>query len=284
MSVRMKSIVFLALAFAVSWAIAIGGHFAGLPANLAAAVLFLMMTGPAIAALVCAIAFEKGRRIKALGLGGRWTWWWAAAWLIPIALAITSVLATVLLSDRSYVDLGEAVRAMAEAQGQDASEAPPLLLSTPFILAMSAVVGAAINWPLLTITEELGWRGYLHDLWRPFGFWRAALGTGFVWGVWHAPAIFFYGLNYPDDKLFGIGLFTAYCMLLSPLLTLVRDRTNSVWAAGLFHGAINAVGGLTLLALSSQSFPWNGIVGIGGFIALALGVALIAAFYRPAPR
>jgi hypothetical protein len=58
-------------------------------------------------------------------------------------------------------------------------------------------------------------------------------------------------------------------------MTLVRDRAGSVWAAGLLHGTINAVGGITLGVLSAPAFPWNGIVGIGGFVALVIGVLLV---------
>ena len=62
--------------------------------------------------------------------------------------------------------------------------------------------------------------------------------TGVVWGVWHAPAIFFYGHNYPDDRVLGLGLFVLFCMLLAPIITLVRERGGSVWAAGIIprHG------------------------------------------------
>jgi uncharacterized protein len=282
MSVTNKSVVFLALAFAISWAIAIGGHFTGMSANpqLALPALAAMMTGPAIAAVICALLWEKGRRVDALGLRFRANMWWLFAWLIPLAIAAASVAATLLLSDRSYADIGAASAQIAQAQGQDLSTVPPLLISTPFILGMSIVLGALINAPILTFTEELGWRGYLHDLWRPSGFWRASLATGFVWGVWHAPAIYFYGLNYPDNAVLGVGLFTLYCMLLSPLLTLVRDRGGSTWAAGIFHGTINAIGGLTMMMINQPTFPWNGIAGIGGFIALALGCALILLLQR----
>ena len=132
------------------------------------------------------------------------------------------------------------------------------------------------NGVVLTFSEELGWRGYLHNLWRGAGFWRASLGTGAIWGLWHAPAILLFGLNYPDDRGVGIGLFVAFCMLMSPILTFIRDRGASVWAAGIFHGTFNALGGLTLLTLSNPTFPWNGVVGIGGFAALAVGVAIVA--------
>jgi membrane protease YdiL (CAAX protease family) len=284
MSTTNKSIIFLALAFAISWSIVIGAHLAGLSetSGLAVPILAAMMTGPAIAALICAFAFEKkGERAKALGLHFKLNLWWLLAWLIPILIAAGSVAATILLSDRHYIDIGTAVRAVAEAQGQDLSQAPAFATSTAFIVSMAVIFGALINMPILTFTEELGWRGYLYRLWRPSGFWRTSIGAGVVWGVWHAPAILFFGLNYPDDRTFGLGLFVLFCVLLTPIITLVRERSGSVWAAGLFHGTFNAVGGLTLAAISNPAFPWNGIVGIGGFIALAIGVVLVALVNRP---
>ena len=89
--------------------------------------------------------------------------------------------------------------------------------------------------------------------------------------------IYLIGHNYPDpkDRLLGVGLFVVFCVLLSPLLTLIRDRTNSVWSAGLFHGVFNAMGGLTIAAVSNPTFPWNGIVGIGGYLALAIALLVV---------
>jgi hypothetical protein len=79
-----------------------------------------------------------------------------------------------------------------------------------------------------------------------------------------------------------VALFMAFCMLLSPIIAHVRERAGSVWAAGLFHGAFNAVGGLSIVMLSAPAFPWNGVVGIGGFVALGLGVIVIALLRRGA--
>ncbi|MGE0742075.1 MAG: lysostaphin resistance A-like protein [Hyphomonadaceae bacterium] len=286
MTTRTKSIIFLALAYAVTWAIVIGARGAGLheaPPQIAVAVLAVSMVGPTIAALICALAFEKGRRVEALGLRFKVNWWWLMAWLFPIAIAAASVALTLLLSDRTYVDVGAAQAQGVAAQGQDISQIPPLLLSTAFLVTMSISVGALINTVILTFTEELGWRGYLHYLWRPAGFWRASLGTGLVWGFWHAPAIYLFGHNYPDNRLLGVGLFVLFCLLLSPIIALVRERAGSVWAAGIFHGTFNAVGGLTLAAVSMPTFPWNGIVGLGGFIALAAGVLVVFLLQRGAP-
>jgi membrane protease YdiL (CAAX protease family) len=285
MSVSYKSIVFLLLTFAISWSFAITGWALGATGNSPAAIATLvgMMTGPAIAALVCAFAFEKGRRVEALGLAFKPNWWWLAAWLIGLALAAISVAATLLLSDRTLGDPIVNLRAMIEAVGQDASELDALPSHIGAIILVQAItLGALINAPVLTFTEELGWRGYLHGLWRPFGFWRTSLATGAIWGVWHAPAIYLFGHNYPTEPVLGVGLFVIWCILASPLMTLVRDRGGSVWAAGILHGTINAVGGLTVLWLSNVEFPWNGIAGIGGFVALALFVVAVA-MLRPPP-
>jgi membrane protease YdiL (CAAX protease family) len=284
MSVTNKSVIFLLLTFAISWGVAIGGWALG-AANTPTGALFAlvgMMTGPAIAALVCAFAFEKGRRVEALGLRFKPNWWWLFAYLIAIALAVVSVGLTVLLSNRTLGDLEANLLLAARQAGQDTSQIPANLPLVPLVLFQALVIGALINSFLLTFTEELGWRGYLHDLWRPSGFWRASLATGVIWGIWHAPAIYLFGHNYPDNRLLGVGIFTVFCTLLSPIMTLVRDRAGSVWAAGILHGVINAIAGLTILSLSRAEFPWNGLLGIGGYLALAIGVAIVFMMQRGA--
>ena len=283
MSTTKKALVFLAITFAFSWSVTIGAWAAGLAQSpFAVLILTAMMAGPAVAALICAFAFEKGRRFEALGLRFKPNWWWLFAWLIPIGLAILSVALTVALSpNNDLVDIGDASIAAAAAQSPEQAEqmrvVPHLGL---IIIASAAVVGALVNALVLTFTEELGWRGYLHDLWRPFGFWRASLATGAIWGAWHAPAIYLYGLNYPNNRELGLGIFVIWCTLLAPIMTLIRDRGGSTWAAGIGHGTINAIAGLTIMSLSNPAFPWTGMVGIGGFVALAIGIAGVALLQR----
>lgn len=277
MTVTRKSIVFLLLTFAISWGIAIGGWSLGAaesPLSVFSALAGMMM-GPAIAAVICAFAFDDGRRLEALGLRFIPNWWWLFAYLIALALSAASVGFTLLLSDRTLGDLGANVVSAAEQAGQDVGELQGLPL-TQIILVQALVAGPLINSVLLTFSEELGWRGYLHGLWRPSGFWRSSLATGAIWGVWHAPAIYLFGHNYPTERELGVGIFVVFCILLSPIMTLVRDRGRSVFAAGILHGTINAAAGLTILWLSSPDFPWNGMVGIGGYLALAVAVAALA--------
>lgn len=284
MSTTTKSLVFLTLTFLLSWGVTTGGWALGAQ-NSPSSTLYVMtamMFGPSIAALTCATLFEKGRRIEALGLVFKPNWWWLIAWLIPLALAAGAVVLTVALSGHTFADPAAQTVATVAAQLGEARAAE--LRATPMLGALivggSIIVGALINAPILTLSEELGWRGYLHHLWHPSGFWRASLATGLVWGVWHAPAIYLYGLNYPDNRAIGVVMFVVFCTLLAPIMTLVRDRGGSTWAAGIAHGTINATAGLTILTLNNPVFPWVGMVGLGGYAALVLGVLAVAAF-RP---
>ncbi len=289
MSITRKAIVFLTLTFALSWGVTIGGWALGAARDQLAAflTLVLMMAGPAIAAFACALMFEKGRRIDALGLRFTFNIWWLYAWLIPFALAGIAIAATLLIGGRHLADPGQQIIALSQGHVPEAKMAQlrALAPSLALILPVQIVIGSIINAFVLTFTEELGWRGYLYDLWRRFGFWRTALPSGFIWGVWHAPAIYLYGLNYPDNRLIGIPIFVVFCMLTAPIMTLVRDRGRATWAPGITHGTLNALGGVTAIVINDAHFPWAGIVGIGGFVALALGVFAVA-LGRPnlAPR
>jgi membrane protease YdiL (CAAX protease family) len=131
----------------------------------------------------------------------------------------------------------------------------------------------------MTLSEELGWRGYLYHLWRRrFGFWRYSLFVGLIWGVWHWPMNYLFGLNYPQYSVLGIIIFPMFTMLLSVLMTLVRDHGRSVWAAGILHGVWNAVSVATALALV---LPQTN--GLSAVAAMAVGAALTAVFQRRDP-
>lgn len=272
MTIR-PTLVFLALTFAISWTLVIGGwNLFG--ASAAFPVLALSMLGPALAGLFCSLLFEPpGTRFAALGLGFRPNSWWLLAWLFPSLLAVASVVLTVLLSGHAYTDLREAIIAFGAEKGVPAAKlqaTPP----TPVLLALASV-GGLFNAVALTFSEELGWRGYLHHALCPLGFWRRAVLTGAVWGLWHAPAITLFGLNYPGLGVIGAALFLPYCILLSLWLGLVREGGRSLWAAGILHGGLNTIGALTLLTVGNPPFPWNGIVGAGSFLALLLSLPIL---------
>lgn len=276
MRVSLKSAIFLAITFAFSWGVIALGWALGAARSPASGVLTLAisMFGPALGAAICAFAFEKGRKRAALGLSFEPSFWWLWAWLLALALVFGASLLTGLLGPAQFRDIGQAVltqaRAIAPAQSAklDAMAALPGL--SWLLVAQAGVLGALINTPILLLSEELGWRGYLYDMWHRFGFWRSTLAIGAIWGIWHAPAILLFGLNYPDNRAIGVPVFVLFCMLISIPMAILRERSASLLAPAIFHGTLNAIAGLALLGLSEAAFPWNGVVGIGGLLVLAM--------------
>jgi hypothetical protein len=251
--------VFLAIAFGFSWLVALviwrAGWMVAQPADpRATAALVVYVAGPAVAAIACALLFDKGRRAQALGFSTPFNAWLIWAWLIPTLLVAVTLAITLAFSGRAY----------RSADGAS--------------IALALIVMPLINTPLL-LGEELGWRGWLWDRWRRLGFWRNVVATGVVWGLWHAPIIAL-GHNYPDQPISGPVLMVLVTLLLAPTFHLVRERGGSVWHATLFHGTYNAVSTLAIALVADVSMPWTGVVGVGGLAASAASVPVVWAVRR----
>ena len=274
-------LLFAVVAFGWSWAwAAVIWRLGGLAnPSVFTSLAVVFMWGPAIAALVCAWRYDKGRRVAALGVRPRFTgaaWFWLfLSWAIPVALIAAATLIDWAGPQVSPADPTVRVEALVRAQMQiQGREPPPLPDGTGCVAVVAAFVfGALINMPLM-ISEELGWRGWLWDRWRRFGFWRGNIAIGAVWGVWHAPLIAM-GYNYAMP-LWGPVFMTLFCILIAPLIGLVREKGGSVWHACLFHGTVNAGAGVGLTLVSQGTgFPWLGLLGVGGAAACLAGWALI---------
>ena len=129
------------------------------------------------------------------------------------------------------------------------------------------MAGPTIN-AVAGLGEELGWRGLLlHEL-SPLGFWRSSFVIGFFWGLWHLPVIV-NGYNYPGHLVAGPVMMTLGTILLSPLMGYVRLRAESVFAAAVFHGSLNAAATLVLF-LKGGSVLVTGVTGVIGMVTLLL--------------
>ncbi|WP_409433295.1 CPBP family intramembrane glutamic endopeptidase [Litorimonas sp. RW-G-Af-16] len=273
-----RIILFLLVSFGFSWAVATGLYF--LPENKSAlkgGLTFLYMCGPAIGALICAWRFNAGNRIAALGLRLRFNRWLFLAYLIGIILVMGSTALAFLFSDISAVQPVIGYSAILKESGVDVGN---MLTTMPYgnliLIGQFLILAPLLNIPFM-LSEELGWRGWLWHEMRPKGFWYVTLWTGLFWGIWHAPVIAM-GHNYPDMPVFGPILFTAFCLLYSPIFSYIREKSGSVWGACILHGATNGAAALGLAIQSSIDLPWRGVVGIGGFVILC-GFTLFV-FYK----
>ena len=263
--------IFIVLCFGFSWAIAAWvWSLGGLSVPAAKILIIIYMAGPAFAAVICALLFNKGRRIEALGLKPVFNRWLIFAWFAAILFILGSLGISILVPG---IELQNPALALAETlKASGAPEASLAILQAPFapwlIILQAAVIGALIN-SIILLSEELGWRGWLWDHLSEMTFWRKNLLIGLIWGIWHAPIIMM-GHNYPGLPVIGTLLFIGFCILISPVMGYLRERNGSVWSASVFHGTVNATAGVALLTQSSADMPWRGSLGIGGFIILIL--------------
>ncbi len=136
------------------------------------------------------------------------------------------------------------------------------------IILQGVIIGSTIN-ALVALGEEFGWRGYLLKNLIHLGFYKSSLIIGFVWGIWHAPMVLL-GLNYPDHEFLGIFMMVIFCILLTPIMVYLTLKSKSIITPSIFHGVLNAFGGLHWILLIGGNDLNIGITGFAGFIVLII--------------
>lgn len=115
------------------------------------------------------------------------------------------------------------------------------------ILLLVAVYPVTV---LLTLGEEIGWRGYLQEkVIDGFGAFKGILLLGLVWGLWHMP-IALQGYNFPNHPY--IEAFMTYPLVgvaLSLIIAYLGFNRYSIFIGALLHASNNHFGG-TLIAIT----------------------------------
>ena len=268
---------FIGLTYFLSWMLAGLAYLFGVRYYGAAS--FIVTVGYMFVPMIVAIFIQKvilrEPLSKPLGLSFRLNRWWLVAWLLPpvvsfgtigVSLTFVSVeytpqMAGILERFRSFLPPEQ----MEEIErGMGTVRIHPLWTG----LLQGLVAGPTIN-AVAGFGEELGWRGFLQKELKGLGFYRSSVLIGFIWGVWHMPIIL-QGHNYPDHPLFGVFMMIAWCILLSPIFSLVRLRSDSVIAAAVLHGSLNGTAGLALMVVEGGSDLLVGVTGLAGFAVLLL--------------
>jgi membrane protease YdiL (CAAX protease family) len=247
--------LFLAVAYAFSWAFWIPGALAArgvaLPAGLSdflAGPLNPAAFGPFVSAVVLTFFQQGGKGVVQLlkrGIDFRFKKIWLAAILfVPFVLFGGSVWAAVLAGVRP-ADFSVVFN-------------PPFALIGFFVILFTAG----------PLQEEFGWRGYaLPRLQSRFDALTSSFILGFFWWLWHLPAVFVPGRFMTNDVVVFLALLVVIT-LTSIVFTWIYNNTNgSVLAALLTHTAMNWSMWLAMPDMK-MDLPTSGF--LIGFLAVAV--------------
>ena len=150
-----------------------------------------------------------------------------------------------------------------------------LLISIALIFVAPLVI---IN-HIFAFGEEYGWRGYiLPKLCSIMSVRKSVVVSGILWGLGHAPLICF-GLNYNSGywgyPFTGMLMMIIFATVIGTWLSYLTIKTESVLAASIAHGAINAIREgpflISVIGVNTLLGPKpSGIIGMSGFIILAI--------------
>jgi len=242
------------------------------------ALLALCMFAPMFGVLAAEGGLKKARS------GIRWkpvikgrVRWWLAAWFGPVVLAILGSAVFYLLFPARFDGSMSLFSQAIEAQGLPI----PAALLVAVSLAQVLTYAPFINM-FFALGEEAGWRGWM----TPFLTARmerkkALVLSGVIWGAWHWPIIMLAGYNfgtgYWGAPFTGALAMCVSCVALGILLSLLYEKTDSVWAPALCHGAFNAaasVGTFFLVPGTTSTLlgptPLGLVAGIPMFLLAAL--------------
>lgn len=101
--------------------------------------------------------------------------------------------------------------------------------------------------------EEWGWRGYMMPkLTELIGRPAAIVVGGILWGLWHAPLTISghnFGTEYDFFPWLGILIMCIYCTFTNAFLTLLAEKTKSIYPASFCHMVNNNCGGIVFISL-----------------------------------
>lgn len=109
---------------------------------------------------------------------------------------------------------------------------------------------------IIALGEELGWRGYLMPrLQKVMSMPESLVLGGIIWGLWHAPVILLYGLNYgTEHPVLSILAMCVMCFGMGNILTVITMKSDSIYPAAIAHGVLDAVASLiSVLFITNQT-------------------------------
>ena len=146
--------------------------------------------------------------------------------------------------------------------------------------AILPLLGAFVN-TIVTLGEEIGWRGFLFpSLEKKTTFTKAALLTGFIWAIWHTPALLFTEYGSTTPWYLALPFYYISLTAISLPMAYLCKKANSVWPAVLFHAAHNAFIQAFFDPFSIKNEISGIVLGESGLALVIASLFLLLVFYR----
>lgn len=199
---------------------------------------------PSVAHLITRLVTKEGFKNSYLGLNFKGN---AKYYIASVAVKLAEVLLFAVLAWQIFAgDLS-----FSEAFASDEKVAR----ICSYILTISASI--IVFFP--AFGEEWGWRGYMMPkLTELMGKPAAIIVGGILWGLWHAPLTISghnFGVDYDFFPWLGILLMCVFCIFMNAFLTLLTEKTKSIYPASFCHMVNNNCGGIIFISLfGSEAF------------------------------
>lgn len=278
---------FLIMSFVISWvlygAFLVFGGKSGTGA--AGFIAFFGSIVPGIVVIIVRKFLGNGRLKSPLALYFKPNRWFFFAWLMGLVVTLAIAQLGVELPGHRYspdmadfysrMELTKSAEEVATMK-QGLSQLP---ISLVWITVITGMIGGVTYLMLLSLMSEMAWRGFLLPVFSKFGFWKAALLTGGIWGLWSMPVVFVADI-YPEGRLAGMGMMLVYCILMSPIVSYFRAKSGSVLPSSIFLGTAAGLAAIPLMIVEGSTAFTVGLTGLAGFIVLGAVDVLLVVYDR----
>ena len=203
-------------------------------------------------------------------------WWWLGWLLMPfIAFAVLGV--TLLMPGAKWTPDSEMILSVIQSLPEGIGVWGIMVIT----VVSGLMSGITIN-AVFALGEEIAWRGFLLKEFKGKKFLVVALWIGIIWGLWHAPLTIAghnFGTDYAGYPFVGILMMCLFCVMMNCFLTLVTEKTRSIYPASFIHMINNNLSvGILLMNFGSETAiqKTEGIHSIESFFILT-GASIVTA-------
>ena len=278
---------FLLMTFLISWVLygaflLFGGKSGTGPAGIVA---FVGSIIPGIVAIIVLKFLGNGRLKQPLALYFKPNRWFFIAWVMGLVIILAIAQLGVELPGHRYSsEMADFYSRMEMTKSPEEISAmkqglDQLPVSLVWITMITGLIGGVTYLMLLSLMSEMAWRGFLLPAFVRFGFWKAALLTGGIWGLWSMPIVLVADI-YPESRVAGMGMMLIYCVLMSPIVSYFRAKSGSVLPSSIFMGTAAGLATIPLMIVEGSTSFTVGLTGLAGFIVLGLVDVLLVVYDR----